>query len=241
MSNSRAVERLIKNASNGDIESMYRLAMRYYNGNGTDQSFDKSLIWLFDMINTLSKHFSNLQDNELRIYVDSMIMIGQCFEKGQGVQQDFEKAFTWYRKGSEIGNINALFRGRGSVGTASVRARNKLIQLIHSKPELAREINIPSINEYEYKYGAFLKDVELEKFSGYSFYIEEFKKNNIFRQQYANGNIKIESEIPSRTYLIGWLIFFLIFCLSGGGEFLISSIFASVAILFVYIYNKFFN
>lgn len=218
MANSRAVENLIVKAREGNLLSMYRLAMRYYKGNGTEQNFENALGLAFALLKILAPNgFQNLRlkDEELHICIDSMILIAECFEKGCGVNKDLEKAFTWYRIASEIGNINALFMVKGNPGSSSIRARNALITLLKNDSSLQQDIYIPNSVEYEAVHGSVATHIELEQYSGYSFYIEEFKKNNLFRKEYSNGNIELKNPTPIRGYVIFVLFVAVLFGFAG--------------------------
>tara|TARA_B110000208_G_C11355582_1_gene279217 strand:+ start:111 stop:407 length:297 start_codon:yes stop_codon:yes gene_type:complete len=71
-------------AQQGDVDAMYSLAAMYYNGEGVEQSYERSKEYF--------EHAAHLGD------ADAQYTLGNMYEKGQGVEKDIAKAREWWRK-----------------------------------------------------------------------------------------------------------------------------------------------
>ena len=78
-------------------EGIYELAIRYYEGEGVEQSFD-----------TAFKYYLMAAE---RGHATAMSNVGFMYDRGEGVERSAEKAFEWYKRSAELGcDVGALFQ-----------------------------------------------------------------------------------------------------------------------------------
>ena len=75
---------------NGNAQAQYQLAMMYYEGKGTEQSFELALQWLKK---------SAKQGHPLAQYKLAMM-----YYSGKGTKQNAELALQWLEKADEVGH-----------------------------------------------------------------------------------------------------------------------------------------
>lgn len=124
------INRLKKEADNGDADAAYELALKYdkgkevpkdkdlsikyyqlsaENGNISAKYFIAMAIMAGDLSGEPSHVFSLLTDAANNGMGDAQYMIGACYYQGYGVDQDLNLALEWYTKGAENGNANAQY------------------------------------------------------------------------------------------------------------------------------------
>ena len=80
-------------AEQGNPFAQYNLGVRYYNGQGVEQSYAEAAKWWRKAAE---------QGNALAQY-----NLGLRYERGQGVEQSYAEAAKWYRKAAEQGDEDA--------------------------------------------------------------------------------------------------------------------------------------
>jgi uncharacterized protein len=84
-----------KAASAGDIDAMNNLGVRYQNGQGVAQNYDKAREWLQKAADAGN--------------ADAMNNLGELYYYGRGVARDFILARDWYEKAAAADNANAMY------------------------------------------------------------------------------------------------------------------------------------
>jgi TPR repeat protein len=87
--------RLQSAATGGDSKSMYRLAEKYWTGDGVARDHAQAATWY--------------EKAALSGHDDAMTRMGILHENGRGVAQSYEKAAAWYRKAADLGNDSGMF------------------------------------------------------------------------------------------------------------------------------------
>ena len=87
-------EELLEKAENGDIESQFQVAEKYYVGLGVDEDEVAAAEWY--------------EKAALQGHVESMMKLGQLYYLGgNGVDEDEDEAKKWYTKAAKAGNKEA--------------------------------------------------------------------------------------------------------------------------------------
>jgi uncharacterized protein len=84
-----------KAATAGDIDAMNNLGVRYQNGQGVAQNYDKAREWL--------------QKAAEAGNADAMNNLGELYYYGRGVARDYTQARAWYEKAAAADNANAMY------------------------------------------------------------------------------------------------------------------------------------
>ncbi|MFV0538305.1 MAG: tetratricopeptide repeat protein [Dysgonomonas sp.] len=124
------INRLKKEAENGDADAAYELALKYdkgkevpkdkdlsikyyqlsaQNGNADAKYFVALAIMDGSLSGEPSQAFTFLTDAANNGMPDAQYMVGSCYYQGYGVNQDLNLALEWYTKGAENGNANAQY------------------------------------------------------------------------------------------------------------------------------------
>lgn len=85
---------LLQSADAGDPEAMYKVGLRYENGEGVEQNSEMAAAWYEESAEGGNR--------------DAMYTIATLYERGEGVDQDYEKAAEWYEKAAEAGDAVAM-------------------------------------------------------------------------------------------------------------------------------------
>jgi hypothetical protein len=86
---------LIAGAEQGEADSQYVLAQRYFQGLGIQQDYSEALIWL---------RLSADQG-----YTRALSAVAPLYYHGEGVPKSFAEAARWYRRAAEQGNATAQY------------------------------------------------------------------------------------------------------------------------------------
>ena len=81
-------------ARNGDVEAMYDVSVRYYNGDGVEKNERESFNWTLKAAQ--------------KGHVDAMVDVAYGYFYGIGVEVDEDEAFEWMLKAAEAGDIEAM-------------------------------------------------------------------------------------------------------------------------------------
>lgn len=81
-------------ARNGDVEAMYDVAIRYYDGIGVEKNKRESFNWFLKAAE--------------KGHVDAMIEVAECYYYGTGVEADEDEGFYWMLKAAEAGDVYAM-------------------------------------------------------------------------------------------------------------------------------------
>ena len=81
-------DRLFAAANEGDAEAQFKLAIRFYEGNGVAQDTSQALFWL--------------KKAAKGGFVPANYSIGFLYEFGEGIEQDLEQAIRWYRVAADM-------------------------------------------------------------------------------------------------------------------------------------------
>ena len=81
-------------ARNGDVEAMYDVAIRYYDGNGVEKNKRESFNWFLKAAE--------------KGHVDAMVEVAECYYYGSGVEADEDEGFYWMLKAAEAGDVYAM-------------------------------------------------------------------------------------------------------------------------------------
>ena len=73
--------------------AQYNLAIHYYDGQGTDQDYDKAYYWYKK---SAKQGFVKAQNN-----------LGYMYKTGDGIPRDYERAYYWFNRAHHLGNANA--------------------------------------------------------------------------------------------------------------------------------------
>lgn len=99
----------LKAAQKGDVQAMYKLGMAYLNGNGTNKSVKKAILWL-----------SRAADNE---NAEALLELGNMYYLGTDIPRDRQKALKYYTIASEVGSPLATYNvGRIHQEEAGIQA-----------------------------------------------------------------------------------------------------------------------
>ncbi len=93
--NENQIESLENKAQNGDLSSLFQLALIYYNGINTDVDYKKAM--------------QNFQLAAAQGYAPAMYNLGQMYYAGKGVEQDYKEAFNYFEQAAAQGYSKALF------------------------------------------------------------------------------------------------------------------------------------
>lgn len=85
---------LLTKARNGDVEAMYDVSVRYYNGDGVEKNERESFNWTLKAAQ--------------KGHVDAMVDVAYGYFYGIGVEVDEDEAFEWMLKAAEAGDIEAM-------------------------------------------------------------------------------------------------------------------------------------
>ena len=88
------MKNLIKMAEDGNANSQYELAIRYFEGYGVPQDYNKAIFWT-----------TKAAEQGL---INAQLDIAQCYENGTGVKQDYYSAFYWLEKAAKQGDPDAM-------------------------------------------------------------------------------------------------------------------------------------
>ncbi len=80
-------------AKNGDVEAMYRLGVRYTDGDGVAKDMNQAITY-----------FKQAADSG---YVKSQVYLGSLYYKGYGVDKDINKALPYFKKAVDQGDATA--------------------------------------------------------------------------------------------------------------------------------------
>lgn len=130
---------LLKRAET-DPRAQYKIGEMFYDGDGVDRDYEKSISWLLKAAESNNG--------------DAFALLGKAHENGNGVQKDEKLAVDYYKKsiqqGSNQGRINyALFLIKDK------KASSKNIELAHSFLKQAADNNSPA---GMYELGRFYKN-----------------------------------------------------------------------------------
>ncbi|MCD7722112.1 MAG: hypothetical protein LUI09_07790 [Prevotellaceae bacterium] len=89
------LDKLRRDAEQGDAEAQYALGFRYYNGDGVTQSYSEAVKWF-------TKAAAQGEDM-------AQFVLGGCYVGGYGVAQDVEEGVKWWRKAAVQGNADAQY------------------------------------------------------------------------------------------------------------------------------------
>lgn len=124
------INRLKKEAENGDADSAYELALKYdkgkevpkdkdlsikyyqlsaENGNINAKYFIAMAIMAGDLAGEPNYVFYLLTDAANNGMAEAQNMLGVCYYNGYGVEKNLDLALEWYTKGAENGNANAQY------------------------------------------------------------------------------------------------------------------------------------
>lgn len=78
----------------GNCNSMFHLAILYFDGKGTPQNFKKAFSWCLKAA-TLG-------------HLKAMNYVGYMYQNGRGVTANFSKAMKWYQKSAKLGYPKAM-------------------------------------------------------------------------------------------------------------------------------------
>ena len=124
------VNRLHREAEDGDAEAMYKLGDCYYFGKGgADVDRKEAVVWF--------KKGARLEN------VDCMRDLGFCYYNGDGIGQDRRQAFYWTRRAAETGDGNAL----GMMGMMYEKGHGTLLD-IHRALGYYRQANAKGENRW---------------------------------------------------------------------------------------------
>lgn len=87
-------EEKLKQAEQGDVDSMNYVGFAYYYGNEIEQSYEKSFEWAMKAAKSGN--------------AASQYNVGWSYEKGEGVQQSYDEALKWYTLSAEQNFPKAL-------------------------------------------------------------------------------------------------------------------------------------
>ena len=133
MSNSEeeiSIEELQQQAEEGDAQAQIQLGIRYFQGNGVEQSYTEGLKWqtkaamqgdalaqgivaqfYHDGVGEIEQDYNEAvkwyRKAAEQGFANAQNGLGLCYHLGHGVEQDDEKAFYWYEKAAEQGNSAA--------------------------------------------------------------------------------------------------------------------------------------
>lgn len=127
------IQTVIKSAESGNIEAMWELGERLWDGNGTEVSLEKAWQWWKKAAEKGSSddiHEYGVRIKELGLHADAelnqkeafacfqkaaeagsvsgMSALGECYRNGEGVQQNIKKAVEWYEKAAAKKDADAL-------------------------------------------------------------------------------------------------------------------------------------
>ena len=85
---------LLTKARNGDVEAMYDVSVRYYNGDGVEKNERESFNWTLKAAQ--------------KGHVDARVDVAYGYFYGIGVEVDEDEAFEWMLKAAEAGDIEAM-------------------------------------------------------------------------------------------------------------------------------------
>ncbi len=91
---SASIEKLLRQADSGDVNSQFILAKKYYIGQGVVQDYDEAAKW-----------YAKAADQN---YAKAQYELGTMYDNGQGVSQNYNEAIKWYAKAAEQGNAKAM-------------------------------------------------------------------------------------------------------------------------------------
>ncbi len=89
------VAMLRRDAEAGDAEAMFKLGVRYFDGDGVSRDAAEAFRWW--------KRAADAGN------VKATFNVGACYAKGEGVSQDWTQAVAWYRQAAEAGDADAMF------------------------------------------------------------------------------------------------------------------------------------
>jgi uncharacterized protein len=89
------IEALRKAAEQGDANSQFNLALRYYNGEEVPK----------DLIEAVKWYRKAAEQGDLK----AQNTLASCYSKGEGVSKDLAEAVKWYRKAAEQGDAYAQY------------------------------------------------------------------------------------------------------------------------------------
>ena len=87
-------QQLTKARIRGDVEVMYNVGLRYYNGDGVAKNERESFIWMLRAA--------------LKGHVDAMEQVAYDYMNGIGVEKDLVIGFEWMQAAAEAGQVDAM-------------------------------------------------------------------------------------------------------------------------------------
>lgn len=85
-----------KAAEQGNAEGQRKLGLKYFNGNGVPEDYQKAVEWYRKAAE---------QGDEMAQW-----FLGGMYDEGKGVPKDINQALLWYAKAAEQGSVRAQFR-----------------------------------------------------------------------------------------------------------------------------------
>lgn len=108
---SQELENLITKATNGDLDSQFALAFKYYEANDVEQDYKQAFYWF--------------EKAALQNDVTSQFNLGRMYAEGEGVKENGIKAKEWYLKATEnnycgaFNNLGLLYES-GKLGEKNI-------------------------------------------------------------------------------------------------------------------------
>ena len=87
------IEKLMVDASAGDLEAQFELAQHYAVGNGVIQNYVEAAKW-----------YRKAADHDC---ADAQFELARCYDTGCGVLKNYGEAVKWYRRAAEQGHAEA--------------------------------------------------------------------------------------------------------------------------------------
>lgn len=125
------MENLIRWAKLGDVDSQFKLGVKYFFGEDTRLDYSQAFIWFqkaaqqghgtaqYNLAQCYEKELGVAQDYSLALYwyqksaaqgdVDAMTNIALYHYLGQGTRQDYAEAVRWWKKSASLGDGKACF------------------------------------------------------------------------------------------------------------------------------------
>ncbi len=93
--NEGQISQLQEEANNGNLSSIFQLALIYYNGTNTEIDYAKAMQYF--------------QLAAAQGYAPAMYNLGQMYYAGKGIPQDYKEAFNFFEQAAAQGYSKALF------------------------------------------------------------------------------------------------------------------------------------
>lgn len=174
----------LNSAQKGYAPSQFSVGMMFRYGNGTKKSIDDALLWL--------KRSANNN------YVYACKELGSIYNQGVDVAIDFKESLMWYRRASELGDLESQYQIAMALefGKGVERNHDDAINAFHT-------IYVQDLSEYYFEISQIIL-MDDPKLS-FSFCKEASKSNNAWYvnklAEYYRDGVGVESNIKEAAKL----------------------------------------